>query len=143
KIVQRQTDELIENYLLIKDKILQHINLLEKIQQQTHQYQLAKQIAENSIEKAKELVTLEENTILPLDNQQIEFLLKKYKDIADQFKLMSSTIDEYKTIGLTLINTAQRYINTEPIQNEIASIDKSWSEYVEYILDTSDYIKLY
>ncbi|CAF2993985.1 unnamed protein product [Rotaria sp. Silwood2] len=143
KIVQRQTDELIENYLLIKDKILQHINLLEKIQQQTHQYQLAKQIAENSIEKAKELVTLEENTILPLDNQQIEFLLKKYKDIADQFKLMSSTIDEYKTIGLTLINTAQRYINTEPIQNEIASIDKSWSEYVEYILDTIDYIQLH
>ncbi|CAF4101504.1 unnamed protein product, partial [Rotaria sordida] len=79
KIVQRQTDELIENYLLIKEKILQHINLLEKIQQQTHQYQLAKQKAENSIEKAKELVTLEENTILPLDNQQIEIMLKRYK----------------------------------------------------------------
>ncbi|CAF1012011.1 unnamed protein product [Rotaria sp. Silwood1] len=79
KIVQRQTDELIENYLLIKEKILQHINLLEKIQQQTNQYQLAKQKAENSMEKAKELVTLEENTILPLDNQQIEIMLKKYK----------------------------------------------------------------
>jgi hypothetical protein len=38
---------------------------------------------------------------------------------------MSPTIDEYKTIGLTLINTAQRYINTEPIQNEIASIGKN------------------
>jgi hypothetical protein len=37
---------------------------------------------------------------------------------------MSSAIDEYKTIGLTLINTAQRYIDTEPIQNEIASIGK-------------------
>ncbi|CAF2835913.1 unnamed protein product [Rotaria sp. Silwood2] len=68
---------------------------------------------------------------------------KRIEDIADQFKLMSSTIDEYKTIGLTLINTAQRYINTEPIQNEIASIDKSWSEYVEYILDTIDYIQLH
>ncbi|CAF3890084.1 unnamed protein product, partial [Rotaria sp. Silwood1] len=56
---------------------------------------------------------------------------------------MSSTIDEYKTSGLTLINTAQRYIDTEPIQNEIASIDKSWSEYVEYILDTIDYIQLH
>ncbi|CAF0847061.1 unnamed protein product [Rotaria sordida] len=143
KIVQRQTDELIENYLLIKEKILQHINLLEKIQQQTHQYQLAKQKAENSIEKAKELVTLEENTILPLDNQQIEIMLKRYKDIADQLKHMTSTIDEYRTSGLTLINTAQRYIDTEPIQNEIASIDKSWSEYVEYILDTIDYIQLH
>lgn len=76
---------------------------------------------------------------------------------------MSPTIDEYKTIGLTLINTAERYIDTEPIQNEIASIgnapththtrnffslsifslDKSWSEYIEYILDTLDYIQLH
>jgi len=55
---------------------------------------------------------------------------------------MSSTIDEYKTSGLTLINTAQRYIDTDLIQNEIASIDKSWSEYNEYILDTIDYIQL-
>jgi hypothetical protein len=45
--------------------------------------------------------------------------------IADQFKLMSSTIDEYKTIGFTLINTAERYIDTEPIQNEITSIGKN------------------
>jgi len=56
---------------------------------------------------------------------------------------MSSTIDEYKTIGLNLINIAQRYIDIEPIQNEIASIDKSWSEYIEYILDTIDYIQLH
>jgi hypothetical protein len=71
---------------------------------------------------------------------------------------MSPTIDEYKTIGLTLINTAERYIDTEPIQNEIALIgkysgesfrnyfcilDKSWSEYIEYILDTIDYIQLH
>jgi hypothetical protein len=56
---------------------------------------------------------------------------------------MSSTIDEYKTIGLSLINIAQRYIDIEPIQNEIASIDKSWSEYIEYILDTIDYIQLH
>ena len=55
------------------------MELLEKIQQQTNKYQLAKQKAENSIEKAKELVTLEENTILPLDNQQIEIILQKYK----------------------------------------------------------------
>jgi len=56
---------------------------------------------------------------------------------------MSSTIDEYKTIGLSLINIAQRYIDIEPIQNEITSIDKSWSEYIEYILDTIDYIQLH
>jgi chaperonin cofactor prefoldin len=72
---------------------------------------------------------------------------------------MSPTIDEYKTSGLTLINTAQRYIDTEPIQNDIASIgknvyifykflircslDKAWSEYIEYILDTLDYIQLH
>jgi hypothetical protein len=55
---------------------------------------------------------------------------------------MSSTIDEYKTSGLILINTAQKYIDTDLIQNEIASIDKSWSEYSEYILDTIDYIQL-
>lgn len=41
--------------------------------------------------------------------------------------MMSSTIDEYKSIGLTLINTAERYIDTEPIQNEIASIGKALS----------------
>ncbi|CAF1300148.1 unnamed protein product [Rotaria magnacalcarata] len=142
-IVQRQTDDLIENYLSIKEKIFQHINLLEKIEQQTTKYQAAKEKAEISIEKAKELVTLEENTILPLDDQQIEIMLNKYKSIADQFKHMSSTIDEYKTSGLTLINTAQRYIDTEPIQNEISTIDKSWSEYIEYILDTIDYIQLH
>jgi hypothetical protein len=72
---------------------------------------------------------------------------------------MSPTIDEYKSSGLNLINTAERYIDTEPIQNEIASIgktltisisyyllfylDKSWCEYVEYILDTLDYIQLH
>jgi len=78
-IFQKQTDEVIENYLLIKQRILQYIELLESIQQQTNQYQLAKQIAENSIEKAKQLVTLDENTILPLDNQQIEIILQKYK----------------------------------------------------------------
>jgi len=37
---------------------------------------------------------------------------------------MSSTIDEYKTNGLTLIDIAQRYIDIDPIQNEIASIGK-------------------
>ncbi|CAF3366835.1 unnamed protein product [Rotaria socialis] len=143
EIVQRQTDELIENYLSIKEKIFQHMNLLEKIEQQTNKYQSAKEKAKLAIEKAKELVTLEENTILPLDDQQIELMLNKYKSIADQFKHMSSTIDEYKTSGLTLINTAQRYIDTEPIQNEVSSIDKSWSEYIEYILDTIDYIQLH
>jgi hypothetical protein len=56
---------------------------------------------------------------------------------------MSSTVDEYKDIGLILINIAERYIDTEPIRNEIASIDKSWSEYIEYILDTLDYIQLH
>jgi hypothetical protein len=79
KIFQRQTDELIENYILMKERILQHIEILENIQQQTEKYQEAKEKAENSIEKAKELVTLEENTILPLDNQQIEIMLQKYK----------------------------------------------------------------
>lgn len=38
---------------------------------------------------------------------------------------MSPIIDEYKTSGLVLINTAQRYIDTEPIQNEISSIGKA------------------
>lgn len=75
---------------------------------------------------------------------------------------MSAAIDEYKTIGLTLVNTAQRYIDTDSIQNEVSSIgmcvffeilfkiylfffikDKSWSEYIEYILDTIDYIQLH
>lgn len=37
---------------------------------------------------------------------------------------MSSTIDEYKTSGLALINLAQRYIDIEPIQNDISSIGK-------------------
>lgn len=78
-IFQRQTDELVENYTSMKDKILQHMDLLDKIQQLTNKHRLAKQKAEHAIEKAKELVTLEENTILPLDNQQIEIMLKKYK----------------------------------------------------------------
>ncbi|CAF4590423.1 unnamed protein product, partial [Rotaria sp. Silwood2] len=56
---------------------------------------------------------------------------------------MSSTIEEYKAIGLTLISIAQRYIDTDLIQNEITSIDKTWSEYVEYIFDTLDYIQLH
>jgi len=44
--------------------------------------------------------------------------------IADQLKSMSSTINEYKTTGLTLMNTAQRYIDIDPIENEITSIGK-------------------
>ncbi|CAF3728251.1 unnamed protein product, partial [Rotaria sordida] len=64
-------------------------------------------------------------------------------DIGDQLRTMSSTIDEYKDIGVTLINMAQRYIDTDIIENEITSIDKTWSEYVEYIFDTIDYIQLH
>jgi len=78
-IYQKQTDELMENYLLIKQRILQYRDLLENIQQQIKKYYLVKQIAENSIEKAKELITLNENIILPLDNQLIENMLQKYK----------------------------------------------------------------
>ncbi|CAF1104230.1 unnamed protein product [Adineta ricciae] len=140
---QRQTDELIENYTTMKERILQHLEILEKIQKQTEKYQAAKQKAEDIIDKAKDLVTVEENTILPLDNQQIEILLQKYKDIADQLKAMSSSIDEFKTAGLMLINIAERYLDVESIQNQVASIDKIWSEYVEYILDTLDYIQLH
>jgi hypothetical protein len=80
-IYQKQTDELIENYLLIKQRILQYIDLLENIEQITHKYQSTKSIAENSIEKAKELIKLDENIILPLDNQLIEIMLQKYKVI--------------------------------------------------------------
>jgi len=142
-IFQKQTDDLVENHRLMKEKILQYMEILKQIQQKLSKYQLAKQTAEKSLEKAKELVTLEENTILPLDNQQIEVLLEKYKHIAEQFKQMSPTIDEYKTAGLHLIDTAERYIDIEQYQNELTSIDKSWSEYVEYILDTLDYIQLH
>ncbi|CAF2636953.1 unnamed protein product [Rotaria sp. Silwood2] len=142
-IYQKQTDDLIEYYLLIKQRLLQYLELLENIQQQTNQYQLAKQIAESSIEKTKQLITIDETIILPLDSQQIIVMLKKYKDIGDQLRTMSSTIEEYKAIGLTLISIAQRYIDTDLIQNEITSIDKTWSEYVEYIFDTLDYIQLH
>jgi hypothetical protein len=78
-IYEKQTDELIENYLLIKHRILQYIDLLENIQQLTNKYQLAKQLAENSIEKAKKLIILDEHIMLPLDNQLIEIMLQKYK----------------------------------------------------------------
>ena len=78
-IFKRQIDELIENYVLIKEKIIQHMKVLEDIQQQINEYQLKKENVEYCLEKAKELVTLEENTILPLDNQQIEIILQKYK----------------------------------------------------------------
>jgi len=47
---------------------------------------------------------------------------------------MSPTIDEYKASGLNLINTAQRYIDTEPIQNEIASIGKTLTISISYYL---------
>lgn len=78
-IFQRQTDDLIENHRLMKERLIQHIAILEKIQLQRDRYQLAKEKALSSIELAKELVTLEENTILPLDNGQIEIMLQKYK----------------------------------------------------------------
>ena len=80
-IFQRQTDDLIENYLSIKERIRQLMEILQRIEEQTTKYQFAKQRAQDIIEKAKELVTLEENTILPLDNQQIEIMLQKYKVI--------------------------------------------------------------
>ncbi|CAF5057180.1 unnamed protein product, partial [Rotaria sp. Silwood1] len=78
-IYQKQTDDLIEYYLLIKQRLLEYLELLENIQQQTNQYQSTKQIAENSIEKAKQLITINETIILPLDNQQIIVMLQKYK----------------------------------------------------------------
>ncbi|CAF5218291.1 unnamed protein product, partial [Rotaria magnacalcarata] len=76
---QKQTDDLIENYVTIEQRILQYIELLENIRQKTDQYQLAKEHAENSIEQAKQLVQLNETIILPLDNEQIVVVLQKYK----------------------------------------------------------------
>ena len=35
---------------------------------------------------------------------------------------MSTNIVDLKTIGMTLIHTAERHIDVEPIQNEIAAI---------------------
>lgn len=78
-IFQRQTDELMENYHAIKDRIRQMMEILQRIEQHTKRYQLAKDQALNTMDKAKELVSLEENTILPLDKQQIELMLQKYK----------------------------------------------------------------
>ena len=92
-IFQRQTDELIDTYHAMKERLLQHMEVLSKIQKQTEQYQLAKQKAEQMIEKAKELVTLEENTILPLDSGQVELMLQKYKVRAFVQLRASSTID--------------------------------------------------
>ena len=79
RVFQQQTDELIESYLSMRQRLLQYLELLANIQQQTDKYQMDKQNAENVIEKAKDLVTLEENTILPLDNDRIEAILQKYK----------------------------------------------------------------
>lgn len=42
-----------------------------------------------------------------------------------------------------MINVAERSIDVEPIQEEIGQIDRTWSEYVEFILDTMDYIQLH
>ena len=78
-IFQRQTEELMENYHSIKERIRQLMEILQRIEQQTKKYQQARERAQTTLEKAKELVTLEENTILPLDNEQIEIMLQKYK----------------------------------------------------------------
>lgn len=84
-VFQKQTDDIIENYLAIKQRIIEYIQSLQNIQQQTDEYQQAKQKAEDSIEKAKELVKLDESVILPLDNQQIIILVQKYKVIIIPF----------------------------------------------------------
>lgn len=78
-IFQRQTDELMENYHAIKDRIRQMMEILQRIEQHKKKYQIAKDQALTTLDKAKELVSLEENTILPLDKQQIEIMLQKYK----------------------------------------------------------------
>jgi hypothetical protein len=78
-IFKRQTDELVDNHRTIRERIVQHMNNVKQIQKQTEQYRSAKIKAEQTIDKAKELVTFDENTILPLDNDQIELLLQHYK----------------------------------------------------------------
>jgi hypothetical protein len=78
-IFQEQTDQIIEDYVDIKERILQLIKSFEQILHLDEQYQLDKQAAENAIDTAKELASLEENTILPLNNQQIAILLQNYQ----------------------------------------------------------------
>ena len=74
---------------------------------------------------------------------------------------MAPTIDRYKSGGLALISAAEHHIDVDSIQNEISAIGKlhpvslemssrerivleqSWSEHVEYIFDTLDYIQLH
>lgn len=65
---------------------------------------------------------------------------------------MSSTIDEYKIAGSKLINTIQFQNEINSISKSIHSIqifdcpivlEKTWSDYNEYILDTLDYLQLH
>jgi hypothetical protein len=74
---------------------------------------------------------------------------------------MAPTIGRYKSSGATLISAAEDHIDVESVQNEISAIGKlpipssdpfslegivleqSWSEHVEYIFDTLDYIQLH
>lgn len=78
-IFQEQTDQIIEEYVESKERILQLIRSFEQILHLDERYQLEKQAAEKAIEKAKELASLEENTILPLNNEQIAILLRNYQ----------------------------------------------------------------
>ena len=78
-IFQVQTDQIIEEYVEIKERILQLMKSFEQILYLEDRYQLEKQAAEKAIEKAKELASLEENTILPLNNEQIAILLRNYQ----------------------------------------------------------------
>lgn len=84
-IFQRQTDDLIENHRLIRERLLHQLEILGQIQEQTVVYENARQTAQETVEAAKDMVTFEENTILPLDNQQIELMLKKYKVCSSNF----------------------------------------------------------
>lgn len=46
----------------------------------------------------------------------------RYQDIGERFKFMSKNVEDLKTAGMKLIEVAERYIDVEPIQNEISSI---------------------
>lgn len=59
-------------------------------------------------------------------NKNLLILIYFKQNIADELKSMSPSIDDYKTIGLTFISTAQRYIDSDTIQNEINQIGKGF-----------------
>lgn len=79
KVFHEQTEEIVNAYEKIKERLIQLKKFFEEIQLRSEEYHNGKERAEETIEKAKKFVQTEEYQMLPLDRDEVRRIEEKFR----------------------------------------------------------------